>query len=318
MSKIQTVWREYYSLYAAFFLSLAIALLALGCGEADPEPPIIFDMTAEPEMVEPGQTSIVAVNADDADSDNLSYQWSASAGDIEGNGESVTWRSPEIEGVYELTVTVSDGSNSVSKMMEIRVSRNYYPLTIGNKWTFLDSDGNTISFEIVDNIAIEVLGVTTFVKQTTSSGLEDSANFTYINPGPDGIYQYGMGGSNAGGDTITFSPELPIYKFPPVPGASWEVEFDVQLEFGYFVGNGVAVYEVVGEEQELTVEAGTFQHVFQIKEDFTWELEGEPIDRIITYHWLAADVGVVKFRQEETVGGQVITTEAVLQSYSLE
>ena len=317
MDRIPT-GRGYYSLYITFLLSLTLALLALGCGEADPEPPIIFDMTVEPAVVEPGQTSTVTVNADDADSDDLSYQWSASAGNMEGNGETVTWHSPEIEGIYELQVTVSDGSLSVSETAVIRVSRNYYPLTIGNKWTYLDSDGNTIDFEIVDNITIEVLGVTTFVKQTTSSDLEDAANFTYINPGPDGIYQYGMGGSNAGGDTITFSPELPIYKFPPVPGTSWEAAFDVKLEFGFFVGNGVAVYEVVGEEQELTVEAGTFQHVFQIKEDFTWELEGEPIDHIVTYHWLAADVGVIKFRQEETIGGQVITTEATLQSYSLE
>ena len=226
------------------------------------------------------------------------------------------WLSPETEGKYDLMVTVSDGSSSVSETVMLRVSRDYYPLAIGNTWTYKDGNGNIVNFEIVDTIEIEVLGVTTFVKQMTTSDLEEAANFSYIARSSDGVSQYGMGGSNAGGDTITFSPELPIYRFPPIPRESWSVDFDVELEFGYFVGTGTATYEVVSAE-ELTVEAGTFQHVFQIKEDFTWELAGDQIDHIVTRHWLAADVGVVKFTQEETIGGETIVTEAALKSYSL-
>jgi hypothetical protein len=310
-------WKKHYFLCSFLPLSLTLILLFLGCGGSESHAPIIFSITAEPGLILPGEASTVAVKAGDADDDELSYTWTASAGTIEAGDETVTWQSPEIEGKYELSVTVSDGTHSVSDSVIIRVSRDYYPLAIGNKWTYKDSDGSIIDFEIVDTIAIEAVGVTAFVKQMTSSAIEDAANFSYIARSSDGIYQYGMGGSNSGGDTLTFSPELPIYKFPPILRESWEAEFDVKLEFGFFVGNGTAVYKVVSQE-ELTVEAGTFQDVFLIEEDFTWELDGDRIDHIITSHWLAPDVGVVKFTQEETIGGQTIITEAVLQSYTLE
>ena len=70
-------------------------------------------------------------------------------------------------------------------------------------------------------------------------------------------------------------------------------------------------------EEELTVEAGSFQHVFQVKEDFTWELLGREIDHIVSYHWVAPNVGIVKFAQEETIGGETVVIEATLKSYSL-
>lgn len=299
------------------FLSLAFSILISGCGESDSDSPIIFGIEIEPEMISPGELSTITVVAGDPDSEELFYTWTVSSGTIQGDGKTVTWLPPETEGKYELIVTVSDGSNSVSKTVILRVSRNYYPLAVGNTWTYEDSEGATINFEIVDTVTIEVLDVTTFVKQMTTSDLEDAANFTYIARSPDGISQYGMGGSNAGGDTITFSPELPIYRFPPILNESWSVDFDVKLEFGFFVGTGTATYKVVWEG-ELTVEAGTFQHVFQIKEDFNWELGGDQIDHIITRHWLAPDVGIIKFSQEETIGEQTITTEAALQFYTVE
>jgi len=302
---------------AILSLSLALLMLISGCGEPDPDSPIIFSIETEPEIISPGELSTITVEAGDADSEELFYIWTVSSGTIQGDGKTVTWLPPEIEGRYELIVTVSDGSNSVSETVVLRVSRNYYPLAVGNTWTYEDSDGNTVDFEIVDTIDIEVLGVTAFVKQMTTSDLAEAANFTYIAKNPDGVSQYGMGGSNAGGDTITFSPELPIYRFPPILNESWSVDFDVKLEFGFFVGTGTAIYEVVSEG-ELTVEAGTFQHVFQIKEDFTWELAGDQIDHIVTRHWLAPDVGIIKFSQEETIGEQTIITEASLQSYTVE
>lgn len=310
--------------WLSLYIALLLAFLAIGCGEDSSDAPIIFSVTPEPGLVAPGEVSTVTVEAGDSDSDELFYEWTASVGSLTGNGKTVSWQSPESEGKYELIVTVSDGENSVSESTTVRVSRNYYPLAVGNKWTYKDSNDGIIDFEIVDIITIEELDAESFVKQTTTlveneetSELEEAANFTYIGKTADGISQYGMGGYNAGGDTVTFSPELPIYRFPPIDKESWQVDFDVKLEFAYFVGNGTAEYEVILED-ELTVEAGTFQHVFRIKEDFTWQFDGQPIDHIVTYHWLAADVGIIKFSQEETIGGQLIITEAELQSYSLE
>jgi hypothetical protein len=315
--------KKCFSFYTPYALIIPIifSILMTGCGEDETNPPIIFSVIAEPDIVPPGEVSTLTVEAGDMDKDELSYIWTATSGQIEGDGKSVRWLSPETEGKYKLNVTVSDGSDSVTRDVDIWVwsprSGDYYPLEVGNNWTYKDNDGNTIEFEIVDIIDIEVLDITSFVKQVTTSELQDAANFSYIAKDSDFVYQYGMGGANAGGDTITFSPQLPIYRFPLIPGDSWEIEFEVKVQpGGFYVGKGSAVYEVISEE-ELAVEAGTFQHVFQVKEDFTWELLEREVDHIITYHWLAPNVGVVKFTQEENIGGEVIITEATLQSYSL-
>jgi len=300
------------------FLPLMLAVLALGCERTDSHPPIIFSVSAEPEIVSPGEPSTITVKAGDADKDALAYQWTASGGDIEGIGKIVTWLSPQAEGKYEITVIVSDGSSSVSQTVNVRVwatrPGDYYPLAIGNKWTFQDNNNNTIVFEIID--VIDISGTRGFVKKVTSSGVEGAENFAYISKGSDGIYQHAAGGFSAGDSTLIFSPKLPLYKLPIITGDSWGTEFSVKLSEGYPVGDGKAEYEVVSEE-DLTVKAGSFQHVFQVKEDFTWELFGQELDHTISRQWLAPNAGIIKFSQEQTRGGQTVVTEATLQSYSL-
>jgi hypothetical protein len=314
-----------FSGFPAFWFSVPLVLVLLafaGCGSTEPHLPIIFSVTAEPDIVPPGQASTLTVEAGDTDRDELSYLWTVSAGSIEGSGKTVKWLSPEAEGRYQLTVTVSDGSDSVAQTVTIWVwaprPGDYYPLEVGNTWTFRDTNDNTIDFEIIATIEIwgDTSDTTAFVKQMITSESADAVNYSYIAKDSDIVYQYAMGGSSAGGDTIIFLPELPIYKLPLIPGESWEVEFDVKLPEGFFVGSGVAVYEVVSEE-DLTVEAGSFQHVFQVKEDFTWELLGQEIDHIVSHHWVAPNVGIVKFAQEETIGGETVVIEATLKSYSL-
>jgi len=319
MYRVQN-WRKCFLSHIAIFLSLTFMLSIWGCGEDEPNPPIIFSVTAEPDIIPPGERSTLTVEAGDMDRDELSYSWVVTDGDIEGDGKTVKWLSPEEEGKYQLTVTVSDGTDSVAQTIVVWVwtprPGDYYPLEIGNTWTYLNSEDDTINFEIVDTIDIESLDTTAFVKQVTTSDLQDAANFSYINKDSDAVYQYAMGGSNAGGDTILFSPKLPLYKLPLIPGESWEIEFEIKVPEGYYVGKGTAIYEVMSEE-DLTVKAGAFEHVFQVKEDFTWELLGEKLDHIITYHWLAPNVGIVKFVQEENIGDETIITEATLQSYEL-
>ena len=306
-------------LYIAVSLSLTLVLLAFaGCSRTDSHPPVIFSVTAEPDIVPPGQASTLTVEAGDMDRDELSYLWTVSAGSIEGSGKTVMWLSPEVEGQYQLTVTVSDGSDSVAQTVTVWVwaprPGDYYTLEVGNTWTFQDNNDDTIEFEIIDTI--DISGTTAFVKETTTSALEGVVNYSYVAKNSDGVYQHAVGGYSVGDDTIIFSPELPIYKFPLIPGESWEVEFDVELPGRYPVGNGTAIYEVLSEE-DLTVEAGSFQHVFQVKEDFTWGLFGQELDHSVSYQWLAPNVGMVKFTMEQTRGGQTVATEAILQSYSL-
>jgi len=72
-------------------------------------PPAITSLEAEPERVLPLGSCQIAYNASDPDGDELSYNWSASRGEITEEGATVIWTAPNSEGSYNITVTVTDG-----------------------------------------------------------------------------------------------------------------------------------------------------------------------------------------------------------------
>jgi hypothetical protein len=51
----------------------------------------------------------VTCNASDSDGDALSYNWSASGGNITGTGAIVNWTAPGEVGMYDISVVVADG-----------------------------------------------------------------------------------------------------------------------------------------------------------------------------------------------------------------
>jgi hypothetical protein len=71
--------------------------------------PAIASLEAQPERVIPWGSCQIACNASDADGDVLSYNWSASGGEIGGEGTEVTWSAPGSAGSYNVTVAVTDG-----------------------------------------------------------------------------------------------------------------------------------------------------------------------------------------------------------------
>ena len=71
--------------------------------------PDITSLKAEPEKVLPSGSCQIACNASDRDGDELSYNWSASGGGINGEGATVNWTAPDSAGSYNVTVTVTDG-----------------------------------------------------------------------------------------------------------------------------------------------------------------------------------------------------------------
>jgi hypothetical protein len=54
-------------------------------------------------------TKTIHCNAEDPDGDKLSYLWRATGGKITGEGSTVGWTSPGVNGDYTITVVVSDG-----------------------------------------------------------------------------------------------------------------------------------------------------------------------------------------------------------------
>lgn len=85
-------------------------------------PPVIESLTAEPSPVRQGKTSTIKCVASDPDEDELSYLWSATRGNISGQGSTVTWTAPNACGNYTVAVTVEDGrGGEASKELEIKV-----------------------------------------------------------------------------------------------------------------------------------------------------------------------------------------------------
>jgi hypothetical protein len=124
--------------------------------------PAITSLEA-PEKVLPLGSCQIVCTASDRDGDELSYNWSASGGNISGTGASVNWTAPDSEGFYDVTVMVTDGrSTEVMKQITIIVRANQQPiitsLVADAEWTLLggtlqlmctasDPDGDELSYE---------------------------------------------------------------------------------------------------------------------------------------------------------------------------
>jgi hypothetical protein len=125
--------------------------------------PAITSLEAEPERVLPSRSCQIVCTAIDADGDELSYNWSASGGNISGTGASVNWTAPDSEGSYDVTVWVTDGHGvEVMKQVTITVRYNRPPtitsLVSDAVWTLpsgtlqvacnaSDPDGDELSYK---------------------------------------------------------------------------------------------------------------------------------------------------------------------------
>jgi hypothetical protein len=71
--------------------------------------PVITRLMADEGSLSPKESCRIECYAEDPDGDSLSYEWSASKGDISGTGPVITWTAPKRDGSYDITVVVSDG-----------------------------------------------------------------------------------------------------------------------------------------------------------------------------------------------------------------
>ena len=315
------------------FITIPLFLI-LGCGESNRDDnfaPRISVFEVESDIVEPGTQVDVKLKAIDVDGDTLSFEWYATGGTIQSDDLGATWTAPEEERKYLIEVTVSDGRKSTTSTIDIRVWRtrpgDYYPLAVGNTWRYRDDKGNQVIFEIVDTIEIQITSdrtVKSYVLQKSSpdEGLEGIVNFSYLghkteNGVVKGILQHAQNVASGGEDTILFAPFLPLYNFPLIPGNRWFTNFQAKLTPELFpIGGGADEFEVLSEET-LTVPAGTFEHVFQVQESFTWSIFDHPLDVTVAQKWLAPNVGIIKFTQTQTREDVTVDVAFELESFEL-
>ena len=108
-------------------LVVVISLLG-GCASSN-HIPLITSLKAEREALSPSGSYQIECVASDEDGDELSYEWSASKGYIDGNGATIVWRAPAAEGIYSITAKVSDGNDGeATDSITISVSGNRPPI----------------------------------------------------------------------------------------------------------------------------------------------------------------------------------------------
>lgn len=93
-----------------------------------PEPqkdtPVIQHLRA-PKEIAPSETLQIACTAATKNNDILSYEWSATGGQIQGKGDRVVWVAPSTTGDNTITVVVSDGKgNKAAGSVTILVTPN--------------------------------------------------------------------------------------------------------------------------------------------------------------------------------------------------
>jgi len=71
--------------------------------------PTITSLIADADWTLPSGSLQVTCDASDRDGDELSYDWTASGGDISGTGAVVNWTAPQEVGTCNVTVVVTDG-----------------------------------------------------------------------------------------------------------------------------------------------------------------------------------------------------------------
>jgi len=124
--------------------------------------PAITSLKA-PERVIPWGSCQIICTASDRDGDELSYNWSANGGGINGEGATVNWTAPDSVGSYNVTVTVTDGRGGEDMdQVNIEVRDNKQPqinsLIADADWTLpsgsiqvtctaSDPDGDELSYE---------------------------------------------------------------------------------------------------------------------------------------------------------------------------
>ena len=156
-------------------------------------------------------------------------------------------------------------------------SKSYYPLKVGNKWTYqVESDavpkGNS---KLMNQIAkIEKIdGVSLSRLETTAKGKVVASEHLSITD--KGIFRNRYNGTEV-------SPPICMLKFPIKKGSTWKVESKV--------GEEKLSVSCKSDEEEIEVPAGKFKTVKVVMDA---EVVGAGIIVSTTY-WFSQGVGVVK------------------------
>ncbi|MEA3253748.1 MAG: hypothetical protein U9Q17_02235 [Chloroflexota bacterium] len=149
-------------------ISVVIAIIAIVMvfrpgSSVSNQPPVIASLRAEQGVVYANESCRVECVASDGDGDELDYEWSSSEGQIAGDAAAVVWTAPDSEGIFQVAVRVSDGSEAnATDFVTITVRKRHPPAIISliadKGWVYPadichiechaeDQDGDILSYQ---------------------------------------------------------------------------------------------------------------------------------------------------------------------------
>jgi hypothetical protein len=92
-------------------------------------PPVITNLVANRDWITPSGSVQVTCNATDPDGDELTYEWTTTAGNISDTGPVADWTAPQEVGIYDITVVVKDShGDSATDSLHISVATEQPPI----------------------------------------------------------------------------------------------------------------------------------------------------------------------------------------------
>jgi hypothetical protein len=158
----------------------------------------------------------------------------------------------------------------------------YYPLKIGNTWTY-NGPGNTKLINKV--VAHEKVGDMMCARVETQINGETKA-FEHIGITADGIYRYSLNG-------VKVDKPVLILKLPAKKGDEWKIDSKV--------GNETVTGKLTTTEEKLTVPAGMYDAMVAGGKLVSGELSVEAVN------YFVKDVGIAKIKMD--LMGQSIVIE---------
>lgn len=178
--------------------------------------PRIQALAAEAQEVEFGASATIYGTAFDQDSDDLSYTWASNSGTIQGQGATVSWEAPNVEGTYEIILTVADEQqNSDSDTLQLNVipEINLAPqiIEIVKGQPYL-SPGETL--ELFCH-AIDANGDTIFYSWAADGGtfIGEGSQVLWQSPANEGIFNIEVEASDTQGASSTGSTTIFVKAF---------------------------------------------------------------------------------------------------------
>jgi hypothetical protein len=201
------MWKSKTIKLALVSLVILTMILAGGCFN---KPPTITSLTPSATEVARGESCTVSCVASDPDTDDtLTYAWSATGGAVSGTGNSITWTAPTAEGSYSITVTVSDGEETVTDSCNIQVVNTTPVITsLTPSATELPPEGScTISCAASDADG-DTLTYTWSATGGAITGTSDSVSWEA--PAAEGTYTISVSVSDGHGGTASDSCEITV------------------------------------------------------------------------------------------------------------